>query len=355
MAPTQQQAKQAKLKQLSGGKAPKARVVRYLKKTEPLLVENTRSVLLLKGIKCSNDMNVVLKDMRALKAPNSKLLSKNNVIQSFDDSGQQSLEFLMTKNDCSMFVLASHNKKRPNNLCLGRMFDRRILDVVELGVERYKSLLDYKGNPKKRIGSKPLMLFVGDGWHLNAELKRLQNLLIDLHRGDVVNKIVLSGLDHIMVFTTAHNNVEDDNTNPNGTKKKILIHQRVYYCKLKKNPNGGRAPIPYLTPSGPDMDFTIRRTQFASPDVWKMAIKQPTANKAKKVKNRTTNIFGETIGRLHLEKQDIDKMGGKKSKALRVAEKIEKEEEEKIRDMELEREKGEMQAEFKQAYGFDEE
>lgn len=354
MAPTQQQAKQAKLKQLSGGKAPKARVTRYLSKTQSLLKENTKAVLLLKGIKCSNDMNIVLKDLRAMKAPNAKLLSKNNVIQTFDDEGQQSLEFLMTKNDCSMFALASHNKKRPNNLCIGRTFDRRMLDIVELSVERYKSLLDYKGNPKKRIESKPLMLFVGDGWHLNAELKRLQNLLIDLHRGDVVDKLVLSGLDHLMVFTTAYNSVDDDEGNPN-IKKKMMIHQRTYYCKLKKNPSGGRTPMPFLTPSGPDMDFTIRRSQFATPDVWNMAIKQPTANKAKKVKNRTTNVFGETIGRLHLEKQEIDKMGGKKSKALRVAEKIEKAEEKKVTEMELGQEKSEMQAEFKQTYGFEEE
>ena len=28
--------------------------------------------------------------------------------------------------------------------------------------------------------------------------------------------------------------------------------------KLKKNPKGGKAPVPYLTPSGPDMDFKVR-------------------------------------------------------------------------------------------------
>lgn len=299
-------------------------------------------------------MNMLLKDMRSMKQPNGKLLSKNNVIQAFDDEGQHSLEFLMTKNDCSLFALASHNKKRPNNLSIGRTFDRRILDIVELGVVRYKSLLDYKGSPKKRIGSKPMMMFVGDGWHLHHELKRLQNLLIDLHRGDVVNKIVLSGLDHVMVFT-ATKNVNDQNSNDDNILsdvKKFMIHQRVYHCKLKRNPSGGRAPIPFLTPSGPDMDFTIRRTQFATPDVWKMAIKQPTANKAKKAKNRTTNMFGETIGRLHLEKQDVDKMGGKKSKALRIAEKLEKEDEKKVVESALENEKNEMEAEFEQTYGF---
>ena len=191
---------------------------------------------------------------------------------------------------------------------------------------------------------------------MNADLKRLQNILIDLHRGDVVDKIILSGLDHLMVFTTSYNNVDDNNNDGNNNnQKKIRIHQRVYHCKLKKNPNGGRAPLPFLTSCGPDMDFMIRKTQFAAPDVWKMATKQPTANKSKKVKNQTTNIFGETIGRLHLEKQDIDKIGGRKSKALRIADKIEKEQEKKETEAELEREKAEINAEFKQTYGFDNE
>jgi len=241
MAPTQQQNKDAKAKLLSGGKAPKARVARYLKKhVESQLVEGAKSALLLKGISCSNALFTVLKDMRAMKAPHAKLLSKNNVIVPFDDEGLQSLEFLSTKNDCSLFALASHNKKRPNNLVIGRTFDRRILDVAELGIVKYKSIADFPGAPKKRTGSKPMMVFVGDKWHLNSEYKRLQNLLIDLYRGDPVQKVVLSGLDHVMVFTAA-----DGMNSQNDSKP--FIHQRTYFCKLKKNPSGERAPLPFLT------------------------------------------------------------------------------------------------------------
>jgi len=83
-----------------------------------------------------------------------------------------------------------------------------------------------------------------------------------------------------------------------------------------------------------------------------MAMKQPQGIKAKKKKNQTTNIFGETIGRLHLERQDIDNRSGKKSKALRLAEKIEKAEESAAIESELGREQEEMTDEFKQAYGF---
>lgn len=346
MAPTPHQAKAAKAQLIAGGKQPKARIQRYLKTTESKLVEGAKTALLLKGIRCSDAMSTVLKDMRSVQSPHAKLLTKSNMIVPFDDAGQQSLEFLTTKNDASLFAMASHNKKRPNNLVIGRTFDRRILDMVEIGILQYRSLTDFGGLPKKRVGSKPMMQFVGDIWSSDVNLKRMQNLLIDFYRGDPVENIVLSGLDHVMVFTAAEMNLGGPDTSY------PLIHQRTYYMKLKKDPNGGKAPVPYLTPSGPDMDFKIRRTHFASPDLWKIAMKQPYATKTKKRKNKTTNLFGETIGRLHLEKQDIDKRTGKKAKALKLAEKIEKEEGRAATESELGQEKEAMSSEFKQAYGF---
>ena len=191
--------------------------------------------------------------MRSVQSPHAKLLTKNNMIVPFDDAGQQSLEFLTTKNDASLFALASHNKKRPNNLVMGRTFDRRILDMVEIGILQYRSLVDFGGLPKKRVGSKPLLQFVGDIWSSDINLKRLQNVLIDFYRGDPVDSLVLSGLDHVMVFTAAEGNFVG------GQQEKAapIIHQRTYYMKLKKDPKGGKAPVPYLTPSGPDMDFKV--------------------------------------------------------------------------------------------------
>lgn len=334
MAPTPAQAKAAKTKQLAGGKAPKAKAARYLKSTEPRLKEPTKSTLLLKGMRCSQAMGAVLQELRAMTAPHARLLTKKNQIAAFEVEGQQSLEFLSTKNDCALFAMASHNKKRPNNLILGRTFDHQLLDLAELGVLRFKSMNDYGGSvPKKRIGSKPLLLFVGDRWQQSSDLRRLQNLLIDFYRGDVVDKLVLGGLDHAMVFTAGD----------------TLIHQRTYFCKLKKDPSASAAsapPVPYLIPSGPDLDFSVRRTQWAEDDLYKASRVQPSALKAKKKKNQSTNLFGETMGRLHLDKQAIDKMQGRKMKALRRAEKQEAEEERAAIEGELAREESDMKQEL---------
>lgn len=343
MAPTPQQKQSLKAQQVSGKKTIKARVQRYLKSTEPQLRQPTKNVLLLKGIKCSEGMTKLLQELRSVAAPHVKLLTKRNQFVAWDMDGQTSLQFLTTKNDCSLFAMAHHNKKRPNHLSIGRTFDHQILDVAELGIRRFKSMQDYGGGvPKKRIGSKPMLLFVGDIWDQVDSYANLRNLLVDFYRGEIVDKLILSGLDHLMVFTAA---------NCPGLEAP-LIHQRTYFCKLKRNPSGGDSPVPYLMPCGPDLDFQLKRTQWAEPDLYKAARKQPAALKAKKVKNVSTNVFGETVGRLHISKQDVEKMQGKKSKALRKAEKLERQEEQAAIEQELEREKQDLDSSFQQTFGF---
>ena len=134
-------------------------------------------------------MSQVLRDLRSMKAPDVKMLTKKNDIQPFTDA--TSLEFLMVKNDCSLFSLASHTKKRPNNLTLGRSFDGQLLDMVELGVNEYKSLTFYKGAPKKRVGSKPMFLFQGAEWETDDDIKKLKNLILDWFRGEPVESLMM--------------------------------------------------------------------------------------------------------------------------------------------------------------------
>lgn len=94
----------------------KGRVNRILKKLEPQLVENTKRALIIKGTHTSQSIIDVLKDFSKLLKPNCKVLGRKNEITPFEDGN--SLEFLATKNDCSLFIVGSHSKKRTNNLIL---------------------------------------------------------------------------------------------------------------------------------------------------------------------------------------------------------------------------------------------
>ena len=90
-------------------------------------MENTKRALIVKGTHTSQSIIDVLKDFSQLLKPNCKVLGRKNEITPFEDAN--SLEFLTTKNDCSLFVVGSHSKKRMNNLIM----------VSQLGLSAYSS------------------------------------------------------------------------------------------------------------------------------------------------------------------------------------------------------------------------
>jgi len=261
------------------------------------LKENTKSSLVLRGNKTSQIIFEALKDIHRVKNPHSRMLSRNNDIHPFEDESK--MEFLCEKNDCSLFAFGSHNKKRPHNLVLGRTYDGRLLDMFELGVEKFKSVVETKAKAPKRIGSKPCIVFQGDEWEVEGPLKSLKNLLLDFFRGDEVDSVALPGLDHVMACTAV------------GGK----VYLRHYHIAFKKS--GGKIPRVQLESTGPSLDLVLRRSKLPSPDLWRAACKQPKQLRPKKVKNVTKNEMGDKVGRIHLGRQDLSSMKVKKVKALR--------------------------------------
>lgn len=61
--------------------------------------------------------------------------------------GEVALEFLCQKNECGLFAVASHSKKRPHNIVLGRMFDYHLYDVLEVGV---RAIPRQQPDPRRR-------------------------------------------------------------------------------------------------------------------------------------------------------------------------------------------------------------
>ena len=59
-----------------------------------------------------------------------RLTRKNEDMRPFEPGGELLLEHLARRADAGLFVLDTHNKKRPHNLVLGRLFDHRLYDLV---------------------------------------------------------------------------------------------------------------------------------------------------------------------------------------------------------------------------------
>lgn len=235
-------------------KGKSGRITRALKAREPQLVEGPKRLLLVRGPATSELATAAAKDLILLKKPDVKVLNRKNDIRPFEDVS--SLEFLCDKNESGAFIYVSHNKKRPHNLVIGRMFDGHILDMLELGITAYQGLTDFDG-PKKALGSYPCISFVGEEWDNSGDHKLLRQMLLDVFAARDVSGVSLQGLDHVLLVAASG----------------ASIFFRGYSMTFMRA--DGRIPRVELTAMGPHMDLAIRRVQHASASLEKEAMRIP--------------------------------------------------------------------------------
>lgn len=275
---------------------------RALEDREPKALENNKGSLFIRGPNCSQIVLQCMKDLHCFKKPDTDFYSQKNDIRPFENFTQ--IEFFSQKHDISLFALGSHNKKRPNNLIMGRLYDHKMLDMVEFGVRNFKAMSDF-GCEKIPVGTKPCLLFSGSLFDTHDEIKRIKNLLVDFFRGPRVPKIRLQGLEHALQFTA----VEKDD----GKK---VIYLRSYKIELRKS--GSRIPRVELEEMGPMMDLEVRRTHMADEDYFNTACKKvKNVDKPKVIKNVSKDAFGSTIGRIHIPAQKIGTIQTRKMKGLK--------------------------------------
>ncbi|KAF5473790.1 hypothetical protein F2P56_005748 [Juglans regia] len=272
----------------------KGRVRRALEKRAPKLVENGKKTLILHGTKTSGVLNAVLTEIYNIKKGSAvKFSRKNENIKPFESGGETSLEFFSQRTDCSIFVYGSHSKKRPDNLVIGRTYDHHIYDLVEVGVENFKRMesFAYDKNLAPRIGSKPMIAFVGEGFENVEELKHLKEVLLDLLRGEVVENLNIAGLDHVYVCTSISSN------------RVFLSH-----CGLRLKKSGTAVPRMELVEVGPSMDLIVRRNRLPSDSLRKEAMKTAREQPKKKLKNVSGDSIQGKIGKIYIPDQKIGEM-----------------------------------------------
>lgn len=84
---------------------------------------------------------------------------------------------------------------------------------------------------------------------------------------------------------------------------------------MKKS--GTRTPKIELSEIGPRMDLIVRRTKFASDDLFKQSCKKPKELKVKKKKNISVDGLGSKHGRIHMGAQQINSIQTRKMKGLK--------------------------------------
>jgi ribosome production factor 2 len=299
-------------------KATTARGKRALKARQPQIVERTKKVLLMRGHATNGAVHTLLGDFKVLLAPHVHAFTRNNDIKPFEDYTQ--VERFVEQFSCGMFLLGSHTKKRPLNLVIGRTFDHHMLDMLEVGVSNYAPIVASDMSKwASAKGSKPLLVFRGEGWESDEELQHIRTLLIDLYRGTVVDELDLAGIDHAYFFATA------------GPGCPIDV--RHFAVQMKKS--GTRVPITKLVDIGPSFSMLVRRTSWGPKEVRKAALRDAARMRPKKQKNVETNVFGESVGQLHMTPQDLREIALRKVKKLQRTDDESDEEEEEEEEEEV--------------------
>ncbi|XP_070051136.1 ribosome production factor 2 homolog [Nicotiana tomentosiformis] len=269
----------------------KGRIRRELEKRAPKLVETGKKTLILHGTKTSQVLNEVMTEIYHLKRDNSvKYTRKNDNVRPFESGGEASLEFYSLKTDCSLFVYGSHSKKRPNNLVIGRTYDHHIYDLVEVGVEEFKSMKKFKYDKSlaPKIGSKPFFTFIGEGFDSVEELKHLKEVLLDLFHGEVVTNLNLAGLDRVYVCAAV------------SPKKVFLTH-----CALRLKKSGTVVPRIELVEVGPSMDLVVRRHRLPDDSLKKEAMKTALDKAKKREKNVVKDAIQGKYGKIYIPDQKV--------------------------------------------------
>ncbi|KAG2442290.1 hypothetical protein HXX76_002376 [Chlamydomonas incerta] len=282
--------------------APKTRRGRrFLEARAPKAVEDAKRCLFLYGNQTSQVIKDVITDLYQLKRLEAARFSrKNENVRPFEPGGETSLEFYCNRNNCPMFVMGSHSKKRPHNLVIGRMFDFHLYDALELGVEEFKGIKDFgAAGTGAQMGNKPLIIFMGEKFESVPALALAKSLLLDLFRGEQVDKINLAGIDRVVMAVAL-----DD----------ARLQLRQYSIRFKKS--GTRIPRVALTEMGPTMGLSVRRYRLPPSDMAAEAMKVARTGK-KKQKNVSSDNLDGKVGRIYMPKQSMDTLGLSKYKGTK--------------------------------------
>ncbi|KAH8583464.1 BRIX domain-containing [Cryptosporidium sp. chipmunk genotype I] len=295
-------------------------------KRESQVNEETKRRLIIKGSKCKENIQNLLKDLNKIfpKAYTKIVrgITKGELITS-PWVDPHKMEQLSYKHGSSISIFANSSKKHPFRLIFTRYYDSHILDMYEFNVLNYKGISPNMELPK--YGSKPIVICQGAPFESDDVYKSIREMFFDTFSGPIVrgSKLFLKGFDHLILVTAYESDSEKStkkSTIIGSMESKIHIDIRSYLIHLNRPSEQvpselliksdqslvlSGSPRAILSEIGLQIKMELVKHQIPDKSILKSAMIIPREIKPKKVKNITTNVLGESIGRIHVGKQDL--------------------------------------------------
>ena len=162
------------------------------------------------------------------------------------------------------------------------------------------------------------MTFHSDLFDVHPTFMQLKSHFLDFFNGYTLPEIPITAIEHVITITAG----PLSSSSTDETAKLPRVHFRVYTIKVL-SVSSTKQPKIELTEMGPSIDFSVRRVQEPDAEMLRHALKRPKVAKkdvesglGKKKKNIETDVMGDRVGRIHLDKQDLAKLQGRKVRAL---------------------------------------
>lgn len=79
-----------------------------------------------------------MKDIKSLRKDKAVIYSRKHEIHPYENV--EEIEKYCKSTESSLFLFGSHNKKRPNNIVIGRTYENKVIDMAELGLKSYEAI-----------------------------------------------------------------------------------------------------------------------------------------------------------------------------------------------------------------------
>lgn len=276
--------KKYKLKQ---AKTHKGRLV--IDSKLPKLIEDPKKAIFLNTENASELTRIALVEFYLSRKTFSLRLNKKNKVESVFEN-TSSVEYFSEKNDASLFMYTSDTKKKPMNICMGSLFNNKLLDAFEFEITNMIPREYFEDKPEFDFNCQPVLIFQGEDFETNTEMNRLKIFFLDFYAQDLLEEVSITDLKKVIVFSSYQNN---DNK---------CVKIRTFYASTINEYQINNYGLKEI---GPSYDLTLRKTKITSEDDFKLACKQPRLISSEYTKNRINGLFDVT-GKIYISKQNLE-------------------------------------------------